>query len=437
MPDASPTRILIFGNCNGIFIAPFCEGLKKRGRFEFSVFEFYNPGGETRGVDPAIFANVLTKPEITAHPGAVREMIGLVGSMSPEERGPFLRKAAGRLFDRRSSASVGTRLQAEMTRFKYHKALRPKLAGYDIYNLHYFDPSMRDVVKLLPESAPLVVSVWGSDLFQMTGLDAFAAQLEICERANLITILSLEMKEMFLAKYGRHLEKKIRLADFGLTRMDTIDRHRSPETREHFLLQHGIDASRRVLCVGQSGAVRNRHFEVLAALKTLPLRHRDQLAIVVPLTYAAKPAYVAKVEQTAAELGLKIYVLKTFMTEDDVARLRVCADIMIQMPSTDACSGAMCETLYAENLVIAGAWLPYGMLRRKGVYYREVESVSEIVDDLAWVLDHYDEEKKKTEGNRGKIRALLDPEKALDAWVSIYSEANLCKRPAMEVPCSK
>lgn len=437
MPDASPIRILMFGNCSGVFIAPFCEGLKKRGHYEFSVFEFYNPGEETRGVDATIFANVLTKPEITAHPGAVQEMIGLVGSMSTEERGPFLKKAAGCLFDRRFSSSVGTRLQAEMTRFKYHKALRPKLAGYDIYNLHYFDASMRDVVKLLPERAPLVVSIWGSDIFQMAGLDVLAGQLEICERADLIAIHSLEMREIFLAKYGRHLERKIRLADFGLTRMDTIDRHRSPETRKLFLLQHGIDASKRVLCVGQSGAVRNRHFEILAALKTLPPRHRDQLAIVVPLTYAAEPAYVAKVEQTAAELGLKIHVLKTFMTEDDVARLRICADIMIQVPSTDACSGAMCETLYADNLVIAGAWLPYGMLRRKGVYYREVESVSGIVDDLAWVLDHYDDEKKKTEGNRGKIRALLDPENTLDAWVSIYSEAKSCKRPAMEVPCSK
>jgi hypothetical protein len=324
-----------------------------------------------------------------------------------------------------------------MTRFKYHKALRPMLAGYDIYNLHYFDPSMRDVVKLLPERAPLVVSVWGSDIFQMTGLDAFAAQLEICERADLITILSLEMREIFLAKFGRHLEGKIRFADFGLTRMDSIDRHRSPETRKLFLLQHGIDASKRVVCVGQSGAVRNRHFEVFAALKSLAPRYRDQLAIVVPLTYAADPAYVTKVEQTAADLGLKVHVLKNFMTEEDVARLRVCADIMIQVPSTDACSGAMCETMYAGNLVIAGAWLPYGMLRRKGVYFREVESVFGIVDDLAWVLDHYDEEKKRTEGNDRKIRALLDPATTLEAWESIYSEAKLCNRPPMEVPCLK
>ncbi len=59
----------------------------------------------------------------------------------------------------------------------------------------------------------------------------------------------------------------------------------------------------------------------------------------------------------------------------------------------------MRPTMSAGNIVITGAWLPYGSLRRRDAYYHEVKLVDEVTDPMGEILDSYAREQEREAGN--------------------------------------
>jgi hypothetical protein len=128
------------------------------------------------------------------------------------------------------------------------------------------------------------------------------------------------------------------------------------------------------------------------------------------------------VARTVEQTGLDARIVREFMSGDELGLFRLCSDIMINVQEVDAFSGSMCETLYAGNAMIAGAWLPYGELRRAGVHYHEVPTIADIPATLTRVLDAYPAERARASGNRDKIRRMVSWEHNAESWLNVYRE---------------
>ena len=82
----------------------------------------------------------------------------------------------------------------------------------------------------------------------------------------------------------------------------------------------------------------------------------------------------------------------------------------------------MLESLFAGNIVVNGAWLPYGKLRRLGIHYREIENIMELKSLIPEILDNQGQEKGRALVNPEIIRKNFLYENTISEWKNIYDE---------------
>lgn len=313
------------------------------------------------------------------------------------------------------------------------RARRSALHDYDLYHWHFAKPENLFAIDYIPPGSPLILSFWGSDLYRTAGVPEYSRQLHACERASVITMASPEMREAFLAKFGRHLQDKVRLVTFGTDKLGSCDL--GANGRTEFLERHGIPTDRIVICVGHNGQRANQHLAVLEQLGALPTRLLKKTAIVVPMTYGATPDYLAEVQRALESLPTMGHVLSERLDDEAVGQLRNATDVCVHIPVSDQFSASMAESLYSGAVLITGMWLPYRLLRAAGIHYHEVAHVSEIARELSGVLEHYQEEKTRSHGNREKVRDLVSWDHAISGWLEVYRE--LMVAPARGSQCKQ
>lgn len=295
---------------------------------------------------------------------------------------------------------------------------------FSIFHFHDISPESIKAVEWVPDSAKVVLSVWGSDLFRVAGVENYRKQLKALERADVITSRSSEMKETLLAKFGREFSKKIRYAALGVphTVLTDIDRYRTSQGRAEFVKKYNLLPHKKIVVISGSGRPDRQHPQIFDAITKLEKQVKDQIVLIVPITYDRSESYCLEVKEKLMAGDIETRLIENYLDNEALAQLRVFGDIMIHLPETDAFSAAMCETLYAENILITGSWLPYRSLKTAGVYYHEIEAVGELSEKLAEILNTYGHEKLKAKGNRTKIRPLIHWDGVIQGWRNVYEE---------------
>jgi hypothetical protein len=410
-------RILMLGHCHSVFIHPMATWLKRKRALEISVLELLEPGAEVRGIAEPVFDHIRQRPADHIRPRLHAAVMELWRGTPRAERWDLVRRCV------RAGTNARRTLRDEDWRRAVSRRWQPVLTGYDLYHFHYLHTALLDAMRSVPKDAPVVLSVWGSDLMDAAGVEAYAAHLEMCERANVITVRSLAMREILLSKFGRHLLPKIRIARFGIANRAAIDEASADDARASFCERHGIDASRSIVCLGHSGCARNRHAEVLAALAPHAGELNERATMIIPMTYGATPEYLEETRRAARESGLRFRILDRYMGSSEVAELRLATNVLVFVPEQDALSGAMCETLYAGNAVITGAWLPYSELWDAGVVVRRIPTITDLPMALEDTLRDADELRAELRCNKIRIRPLMDYECSIDSWLAAYDAA--------------
>jgi len=370
-------------------------------------------------VDRGGVAHQFLMPPAPARPRTVRQAARLIPALfrAAITREPSWAAHASSHIRRPLRATIARRMSAEQCRV----ALGGTLHDYDIYHYHSLETARMPLLWLLPPNAPVVLSVWGSDLLRSAGTLEYADQLAACQRANVITVTSMEIREILLSKFGRHLAPRIRLALLGVSLLDEIDR--CGNSRAGFLESWGISPDRVTICVGNNASPGNQHLEAIARLSDLPERHRSRVTLLVPLSY--RPANRAYKESLCVALQnspLSYRIFDSPLSDREVAMLRIATDILVHVPVSDAFSASMLETLYAGGLLVTGAWLPYSELRRAHVSFEPILALDDLTDAVTSALDNLDAQRRAARDNRGRIRALVHPTETVRAWMSIYDE---------------
>ncbi len=420
MKRQTPIRILSLGRNQGCFIGPLYGEMKRLcPQLEFDVCDYFTFSDALDYNEKNTFSRFLSSP-------CVRRL--RFGMISTLVRTLF----SGHIFRNVTRAAICSGLsplailKAAAKSFRINCFAREVFGQqtYDICHFHYCTADSLQYIDVVPRSTKVICSFWGSDLLRHSGLEAYWSVSNALERADAITIQSIELREILLSKFGRHLRPKIHLCRFAvdasayqqivtLSRQGTLDMLQARQ-------QMSLPADRVVVAVGHNGNPQNKHLEILAGLAGLPDDCKCRIVLLFPMTYGYQPSYAEAVEAACRRLGFEYRIFKEYLSREDLAKLRIVTDILIHMPESDALSGTALETIYAGKCLVAGGWLPYGPFRRLGLSFVEVEGYEQLTHVIPPLLDNHPLSDVGLHAIQERIAGSFLPDATTPAWIDVY-----------------
>lgn len=191
---------------------------------------------------------------------------------------------------------------------------------------------------------PLVITVWGSDIFLTLRRSLVAriwARLSL-RGADLVTADSQHLADATVAAGARR--PRIRTIQFG------VDTRRFTPGEPAADVRRRLNAvGRRIVFVPRTIAPLYRTTVAVAALQHLP---RD--VVLVLTEYNADPRYLAEVRATATRLGVADRVrYAPPIQHDDIIDFYRAADVVLSVPETDATPVSVLEAMSCGRPVVA------------------------------------------------------------------------------------
>lgn len=264
----------------------------------------------------------------------------------------------------------------------------------------------------------LNLCVGGSDLYRARVAESIYKE----DLINMADTISAETDQTildFTLKYSQ-TKKKMKWVNFGIEALDYIDRelmHDLGKIRKEF----GISCGKRIITCGHNANNSHQHLKIIKELKRLKQESKDRMILVFPMTYpGGQDGYIDQVQNELDASGFEYRILTEFMDTVEMARYALISDVMIHVQTTDQLSSTMLEEMYAGSVVVAGSWLPYGMLRDKGVEFWSVEDIEGLADVIGDIMENYDTYRYKCERNRDVIHKLSSWDEAGKRWIKLW-----------------
>src|SRR3989304_10346614 len=99
------------------------------------------------------------------------------------------------------------------------------------------------------------------------------------------------------------------------------------------------------------------------------------------------------------ESNLNYKIMKSMLNIEDIARLRLIANIVLNIQTTDQLSASVQEHLFAGNIVIVGKWLPYDIYDEMGIFFVRAGDLNTLGKKLVDCIINHDEMVKKCINN--------------------------------------
>lgn len=373
-------KILLTGHTSFVLMKQFYPLLQATlPEAEIAVYGLNKPGGELTAADKAHFGQLLAPPIIAA--STVKKSL-FSGKWLFAKGQPKPWKSIGKKLLTLQIRPAYQLLAQWVEQHQKEQALKEIFAPFDIINIHYCVPGFLQQLDYVQDHQKVMLSFWGSDLFQEAGVAAYTAQLQALERAHAITLHTPEMEQIFLSKFGRHFKHKLHQTIFGChqERLEAIDQlQQQPEKIQAFKEKYNLPNNKTIVQIGYSGGPGHQHVAVIEALTQQAAHLKEELFLVIPTTYNnADTTYASLLKTTLKNSIFDHAHLTEYLTEEEILLLPIVVDVHINVRDADALNNAMVEAFYAGCWLILGAWLPYGILRRMGFKYSEIVQLSEI-----------------------------------------------------------
>lgn len=292
-----------------------------------------------------------------------------------------------------------------------------KRGDYDVVNIHYNRWYYRWLMPYFSHiRTKLVISTYGSDFYRASVQIRNKLRL-IYQRADAVTFTNEMTKEAF-ADFYQDFSEKSHICRFGLKTLEYIDKKRDID-RESMRMKLGYDTGKIIVTCGYNATSAQQHFKMIKVIEQLESDVKKKCQFVFPLTYG-DDVYKREVIKKLASVKFDFVVLEAFLYGDDNAYVKLASDIMINVLETDSFSGSMQEFLYANNVVIAGSWLPYRTFDDAGVFYLKIDRLDALTDRLSFAVQQLDTLRARTEVNRKIIASLSAWCENIDAWRTVF-----------------
>lgn len=297
------------------------------------------------------------------------------------------------------------------------------LSRFNIINVHYLTIKKAIAILLLPPKVKIIISFWGSDLFRTGGLTYNFWIRKALSRASTIHVSSNEMRMSLLSEFGYGIESKIKFALFvpsydQIKQIDAVSTNSHDQLNE--LRRKYLIKGERCIMIGNNGNRGNNHIHILNAIKKIV--HKENITVILPLTYKLNKEYKAELETFILKNKMDAILLTEYLSNEDMAALKVTSDIFITMQQTDAMSAFFTESLYAKSVCIAASWLPYSTFRQSGAYYIECPEFDKLDQTLENILRDFTNEINNCKKNPSIIKStFFNKEKLSESWENIFS----------------
>lgn len=290
---------------------------------------------------------------------------------------------------------------------------------YDVIHLHYISSTMYYLMPIFKiKSNKIISTVWGSDFDKPTNIKYLRS---ILKHSDLITSSSDAFKkriELFL----NNSQKIIVVLDFHHSVLSELDKLEELSKQE---IKKSSDLPNDIIIIGCGTNLRKmqHHLEIIDAIAKVKDKITSSFIVLIQMTYGYQDEiYLSEIMSKLKSYGINFIILSKQLTDSEIARVRKSTDILIQVQDHDQLSGAMLETLYANNIVVTGSWLPYEVLDKEEVFYFKVNDLSELGDVILDTVNNYVHYSYRASCNTQLIKKITQHGSIIDKWFNTYQE---------------
>lgn len=288
--------------------------------------------------------------------------------------------------------------------------------NFDIINIHV---SRWFYLIILPWliKQKLVITFYGSDFYRTSNFIKNIQKL-LYKKAHVITFTNPLTKNSFI-EYYKDFKNKSYVCRFGLKTLEFIDKNRDINKKE--LRKYlGYDLEKIIVTCGYNSTKEQQHEKIINNLIKLQKEILEKVQFVFPMTYG-DIIHKEKIKSILNQTNLDYIVLEEFLYREDNANIKLASDIMINILETDSFSGSMQEFLYANNIIITGAWLPYEVFDNAGIQYVKIDDINELYLELKKIIDS-DIQTFNISKNKNIISKLSLWNNTIESWVDAYTK---------------
>lgn len=422
-------KVIFLGHCSYYTVKNLADAIKKNTEeISISVADLVKPDGSEISADELkTFDRVINLPKKRDTKFYVRDRIkATMNGLSDKEKRKLFLKPLVFLKIR----SLLNFISSETEERVYGIKMKDLFDDFDVFHFHYVSPEYLTLLKYISKDKKIIFSFWGSDLFQQAGLENYKIQYRGLERADYITLNTPEMQEAFLTKFGRNFINKIRTAYFILNELkfEQINSINSERVISEFKNKNKIPLYKKIVTIGYNASSKQRHIEILKILAELKPEVKEKIHIVIPLSYGLQyesKNYPDEIEKIVCKIGIGTTLVYKYQETKELAEFTIASEIKLNVRETDCLNASLIESLAAGNIVVNGAWLPYGKLRRLGIYYREIEKLEDLLNIIPDILENFEDEKLKVRNNYKIIREFFSVKNLVKDWTGLYDEIKI------------
>lgn len=286
---------------------------------------------------------------------------------------------------------------------------------------YYYAKYIDDIKK---SSLKVIATIFGSDFYRNT-LEEKKIQSKIFQEADSI-VIGPNMKGDFL-EFFPEFETKLDFGQYGSKRLEIIDQLNSSANNIAFRKKYNIPIEKLVVTIGYNARSEQQHLIFINQLKRLSEKEKENIFLLIPMTYGGTDDYIMQVKDALNSLGTaylcvekSLVTKEKWLTDEELSELRVMSNITVNIQTTDALSSSIKEALLSGDVVITGDWLPYEIYQEIGAFI--IRSKNEhIFNVFKDVLNEYPDYKLKVTSNRDLMLNFASWDKLIQPFIDRYT----------------
>lgn len=333
---------------------------------------------------------------------------------------PLLIKVLFIVLDTTRNTFLGKCISAVVERYLKNSIIRRLILNYDLIDFHAYTTAYNPLMKFCVKNhIPFDITNWGSDVMRASqkSLELQRYGYEHCRCINSAESLHIERHHQFMDDF----HSKERVIYFGNSDFEDIDKLEEKTVQNIKVRLCGQNANKMIIVCGYNGSSHQNHIEMIESINVLSKQKKDNIHIVLPMTYGSTADYLNEIQSKLNQSGLSYTILNTYLSTEDNAALRRFADIVVNIQDTDALAGSLMDHLYCGNVCIFGEWLNYIPYDRNHVFYLKTsrQALSEKID---YAIEHYWELKEMCVNNHDILKENFSWDNIIDKWTEVYGE---------------
>ncbi len=298
-------------------------------------------------------------------------------------------------------------------------------AKEEIINLHFIDKRTSDLLYLVSYlvNKKIILTFYGSDFYRINNSSRFKLE-KIIKRAYKINFTNKKTKEEFDLFFDYKYSNKLFVVGFGIKNLEVIKAVMNKSSKIIIKEKINIPPEKMVVTCGYGAIKEHQHEKIIEELVKLNGNIKNKCIFLFPMTYGYdKEKRIKKIRKLLEKTNLEYIILTEFLIGEDLANIRICTDIMINLQTTDQFSASMTEHIFAGSYIIAGKWLPYDTLLEMGISsIFQIDSFYELNEKLTELINKIEKNinEEKILKNQEIIWYLASWKRNIIKWLELY-----------------